>query len=162
MAKTSISPSVSVLTRLAWLVGTGLGAGLSPFAPATIGSLVAVVIYFFLPIPGDSIAFYLLIGFGLLVGVWATGSLITPLDHDPRQAVWDEFVGMWVTCILLPKTIPWLIIAFFCFRVLDVWKPWPGRRLERLPAGLGVMADDLLVGIYGAVLLNAVRLIFFP
>jgi phosphatidylglycerophosphatase A len=151
----------SVVTWLAWLVGTGLGAGLSPFAPATIGSLAALVIYFFLPIPGDSLAFFLLIGFGLAAGIWATGSLITPLDHDPRQAVWDEFVGMWITCLFLPKTIPWLIIAFFCFRVLDVWKPWPGRRLERLPAGLGVMADDLLVGIYGAVLLNTVRLIFF-
>jgi phosphatidylglycerophosphatase A len=161
MAKTSTSPRVPVFTWLGWLVGTGLGAGLSPFAPATVGSLVVVVIFFFLPISGDSIAFFLLTGVGLLAGIWATGSLITPLDHDPRQAVWDEFVGMWVTCFFLPKTIPWLIVAFFCFRVLDVWKPWPGRRLERLPGGLGVMADDLLVGVYGAVLLNAARLIFF-
>ncbi len=150
-----------LLNRLGWLIGTGLGSGLFPVAPATAGSFVALVIYFFLPISGDSISLYLLIGVGFLIGIWATGSLSTPSDEDPRRAVWDEFVGMWVTCLLLPKTLPWLAVAFVCFRILDVLKPWPARRLERLHGGLGIMADDLLVGIYGAVLLNAVRLIFF-
>lgn len=142
-------------------MGTGLGSGLFPIAPATAGSLVAVVIYFFLPFPGDSIAFYLLIGIGFIAGIWATGTLTGPNDHDPRRAVWDEFIGMWATCVLLPKDIAWLAAAFFCFRVLDVLKPWPVRRLERLPGGLGIMADDLLAGVYGAVLLNAIRLVFF-
>jgi phosphatidylglycerophosphatase A len=149
-----------VISPVAWLIGTGLGSGLFPIAPATAGSLVAVVIYYFIPVLGDSLAFYLLIGIGFIVGIWATNTLITPTDHDPRRAVWDEFIGLWTTCLLLPKTIPWMVAAFLCFRVLDVVKPWPVRRLERLPGGLGIMADDLLAGIYGALLLNAARIVF--
>jgi phosphatidylglycerophosphatase A len=117
--------------------------------------LVALVIYRFIPIASDSIVLYLMISVGFIVGVWATDTLISPTDHDPRRAVWDEFIGMWTTCLLLPKTLPWLAAAFICFRILDVLKPWPVRRLERLPGGLGIMADDLLAGIYGAILLNA-------
>ena len=152
---------IPVLRQLAWLVGTGLGSGLFPVAPATAGSLVAVVIYGFAPIPEDSIALYLLIAIGFLVGIPATASLISPTNHDPGKAVWDEFVGMWTTCLFLPKELPWLIAAFFVFRVLDILKPWPVRRLERLPGGLGIMSDDLLAGFFGAALLNGVRLAFF-
>ena len=99
---------------------------------------------------------------GTLLGVWATGTLVSEADEDPGKAVWDEFVGLWVTCLLLPKEFGWLAAAFVCFRILDVLKPWPARRLESLHGGLGIMADDLMVGIYGAILLNAVRLVFFP
>lgn len=145
---------LSVLNRLGWLIGTGLGSGLFPIAPATAGSVVALLIYYFIPVDADSTILYLIIGVGFVVGIWATSTLITPTNHDPRQAVWDEFIGMWTTCLLLPKTLPWLAAAFVCFRILDVVKPFPVRRLERLPGGLGIMADDLLAGIYGAILLN--------
>ena len=149
------------IDRIAWSFGAGFGSGLAPVAPATVASLVAVVVYFFVPIAEDSPALYALISAGFLVGIWATGSLTSPTDPDPKLAVWDEFVGMWATCLLLPKTLPWMVVAFLCFRVLDVWKPWPIRKLERLPGGLGIMADDLLAGLYGAALLNGLRLAFF-
>ena len=68
---------------------------------------------------------------------------------------------MWLTCILLPKTLPWLAAAFVCFRVLDVLKPWPIRRFERLPGGWGIMADDLAAGVVGAVALNVVYRLAF-
>ena len=134
---------------------------MAPIAPATIGSLVALVIYFLLPVSEDSIVFYAMIAAGFVLGIWATGSLVQPTDLDPSRAVWDEFVGMWATCLLLPKSLPWMAAAFVCFRVLDIWKPWPARRLEGLHGGLGIMADDLMVGIYGAILLNSLRLVFF-
>ena len=121
----------------------------------------ALLIYAFIPIAEDSAAFYSLIGAGLLLGIWATGRMTSAGDPDPQRAVWDEFVGMWTTCLLLPKTLPWMAAAFFCFRVMDIAKPWPIRRLERLPGGLGIMADDLLAGLYGAVILNGVRLAWF-
>jgi phosphatidylglycerophosphatase A len=143
---------------LAWLVATGLGCGLAPVAPGTVGSLVALIIYYFLPIAGDSLALYALVGVGFLVGVAATGTLSRPSDADPRRVVWDEFVGMWATCLLLPKSLPWLAVAFLSFRVLDIWKPWPIRRLEQLPGGLGIMADDLVAGLFAAAVLNAWRL----
>ena len=140
--------------RFAWLIGTGLGTGLAPVAPATAGSLAALLIYWATPFDGVSYGLTLMILAGIPLGVWACGMLIRPGDPDPGRAVADEFVGMWVTCLLLPKTLPWLAVAFCCFRALDIWKPWPIRRLERLPGGLGIMADDLLAGVYGAVLLN--------
>ena len=149
------------LARLGWLIGTGLGSGLAPLAPGTVGSLLAILIYSFAPVDEDSVALYALIGGGFFVGIWATGTLISSSDPDPRRAVFDEFVGMWVTCLLLPKTVAWLAAAFLCFRVLDIVKPWPIRRLERLHGGLGIMSDDLLAGIYGAALLNGLRLAFF-
>ena len=147
--------------RLAWLIGAGFGSGLVPLAPATAGALLALLVYVFAPIAEDSTALYSLIGAGFVLGVWATGRLVSPTEHDPQKAVWDEFVGMWTTCLFLPKTAPWMVAAFFCFRAMDIGKPWPIRRLEKLPGGLGIMADDLLAGLCGAGLLNGLRLAFF-
>ncbi len=76
--------------------------------------------------------------------------------EDPKQAVWDEFVGQWVALFLLPKTIPILIASFLIFRALDVWKPFPANDSQKLPGGWGIMVDDLIVGIYTAVILHAV------
>ena len=148
--------------RLAWLIGSGLGSGFFPVAPATAGSLLALAIYWWTPLTGDSPALLFLIGAGFLLGIWATGKMSTDANPVPKQAVWDEFIGMWATCILLPKTLPWMAAAFICFRVLDIWKPWPIRRLERLHGGLGIMTDDLLAGILGAVILNVIRLSLAP
>ena len=148
-------------------IGLGFGAGLSPVAPGTVGSLAALVIYYLLSIPlsGPASETYLLAGLlagliivGFPVGVWATGLLVTEQEPDPGRAVWDEFVGMWITCLLLPREGLWLAAAFFCFRFFDIVKPWPARRLERLPGGWGIMVDDLAAGLYGAVLLNGARL----
>ena len=161
MGKSGLAPVQIWLDRLAWLIATGFGSGLSPVAPGTAGSLAALGIYLLLPIPGDSALLYSLILIGFVLGIWATGRLVTPEEKDPGRAVWDEFVGLWVTCLLLPKTWIWMTAAFLCFRALDIAKPWPARRLERLPGGLGIMADDLLVGIYGAAILNAIRMLFF-
>ena len=159
MARSIQSSSLLLLNKLGWFIGTGFGSGLSPVAPGTAGSLVALVIYYFLPLSSDSIEFYSMIFVGSLLGVWATGTLISEADEDPGKAVWDEFVGLWITCLLLPKELGWMAAAFVCFRILDVIKPWPARRLESLHGGLGIMADDLMVGIYGAILLNVVRLV---
>ena len=139
-----------------WLFGTALGLGLFPVAPATLASLVVVVVYYFLPLESDSLAFYLLVAGSLIVGPWACGTLITSEDPDPKRAVWDEVAGMWLTCLLLPKTLPWLAAAFLLFRILDVLKPWPIRRFEKLPGGWGIMADDVSAGVVGAAALNLI------
>ena len=68
---------------------------------------------------------------------------------------------MWAHCLLLPKSILWLVAAFLLFRILDVVKPWPINRLERLPGGLGIMADDLAAGLVGALILNTAKMVFF-
>ena len=126
-----------------------------------MASFAAVALYFFLPVAEDSITLYLMVGVGFVLGVWATGTLSTASDPDPSLAVMDEVIGMWATCLLLDKSIPWLVAAFLCFRILDVVKPWPINRLERLPGGLGIMADDLAAGFVGALILFGLRIIFF-
>lgn len=151
----------SGMGRLGWLLGSGLGFGLAPVAPATVASFAAVALYYFFPISGDSTILYLMVGVGFALGVWATGTLSSARHPDPSLAVMDEVIGMWATCLLLPKSIPWLAAAFLCFRILDVVKPWPINRLERLPGGLGIMADDLAAGLAGALILNGLRIAFF-
>ena len=151
----------TVVSRAGWAMGTGLGIGLTPIAPATWASLAAVLLYGFSPLDEDSAGFLLLCGLGFLVGIWACQTLITETDDDPKWAVWDEVAGMWITCWFLPKTLPWLVGAFAVFRALDILKPWPIRRFERLPGGLGIMADDLAAGVVGAVGLNVVYRVFF-
>ncbi len=146
----------ALASRAGWAFGTGVGIGLFPVAPATFAALAALLIYGFSPLPEDSPGFFLLVGLGFVLGVWATGTLTRGGDHDPSRAVWDEFIGMWATCLLLPKTLPWLVAAFFVFRVLDIVKPWPIRWFERFPGGWGIMADDLAAGIVGAVALNVI------
>ena len=119
-----------------WLFGTALGVGLFPVAPATLASLVAVAVYAPLPIEGDSPAFLILVAASLVIGPWACGSLIRDDDPDPKRAVWDEVAGVWLTCLFLPKTLPWLAAAFLLFRILDILKPWPHPPLRAAPRGL--------------------------
>ena len=151
----------SMASRLGWLLGSAFGCGLSPVAPATVSSFAAVSLYYFIPVPGDSIILYSMIGVGFVIGVWATGTLSTATRPDPSLAVMDEVIGMWAHCLLLPKSILWLVAAFLLFRILDVVKPWPINRLERLPGGFGIMADDLAAGLVGALILNTARMVFF-
>ena len=142
--------------RLGWLFGTAAGVGLFPVAPATLASLAAVAVYAVAPLEGGSPAFFALAAASVVIGPWVCGSLASADDPDPKRAVWDEVAGMWLTCLFLPKTLPWLAAAFVLFRVLDVVKPWPIRWYERLPGGYGIMADDVAAGVIGAALLNLV------
>ena len=145
-----------LMSRLGWLFGTALGLGLFPIAPATLASLAAVVVYWAVPLGSDSPGFLVLVGASLIIGPWACGSLTSSDDSDPKRAVWDEVAGMWLTCLFLPKTLPWLAAGFLLFRALDVLKPWPIRQYERLPGGYGIMADDVAAGVIGAAVLNLV------
>jgi phosphatidylglycerophosphatase A len=146
------------MKRLAELLGTGLGTGYTPVAPATAASAAAILLYWALPfhLDGRSPWFGGLIAATLLAGIWAAQAMSAPGDKDPKRCVIDEFAGVWTTCILLPATWGWLLAAFVVFRALDIAKPFGIRRLERLPGGLGIMADDLAAGIAGALVLNAI------
>ena len=148
------------MKKVAWFIGTGSGVGLAPVAPGTFGTAAALLIYYVLPVPSGSPIFLSIILVGLVVGIWATGILSTDNNPDPGKVVWDEYVGLWITCFLLPKTWEWLILAFFIFRILDILKPWPIRRVESLPKGWGIMLDDVLAGIYGNLCINITRILF--
>ena len=167
MASSSQRQNNPVVSFVAETIATGLGSGKWPFvAPATVGTFAALVAYWLLDISvfngqGDSVWFFVLIGAVTTVGIWATDYIDNEGDHDPKRGVIDEWVGVWVTVLFLPVTWPWMIAGFFMFRALDILKPLGVRKIEAWPGGWGIMFDDIAAGVLGALVLNAVRLIFF-
>lgn len=88
-------------------------------------------------------------------GIWAAGEVARAAQtEDPGLVVVDEVSGQWITLAgaLSLSATAWLL-AFVLFRILDIWKPFPARKLEDLPGGIGVMADDVMAGIYGALIM---------
>ena len=108
---------------------------------------------------------YLSLIIGLfIVGIWICGKAGRVLGaHDHGAIVWDEMVGFWVTMAVAPSGWLWILAGFVLFRLFDIWKPWPISWLDRrIGGGLGVMADDLLAGIYAALCLYLGSSLFNP
>ena len=144
------------LRRPVQFLAFGLGSGLSPRAPGTAGSALAVLLYLLLlaPLPLEAAA--LVIAAAAVAGVWICGEASRQLGvHDHGGIVWDEFVGMWIALFALPLELPWIVAAFLLFRAFDIVKPWPINRLdERLGGGLGIMLDDIVAGLFAALILQ--------
>ena len=145
----------SLVDRFAMVIASFGMSGFFPVAPATFASAItAVLLYFVLPI--SSLAWAVLLVALMVVGVWSSGRLERMLGEDPSAAVIDEVMGMTLTMIAAPITPFTLVIGFVLFRIFDVLKVWPGRRLERMHGGWGIMLDDVLAGIYAAVVLQVI------
>jgi phosphatidylglycerophosphatase A len=145
------------MMRLALFVCTFGGVGYSPVAPGTAGSAAGLVVYAALRLAGATpLVDALVIGAMIVAGIWS-GTLAERHfgTTDPGPGVIDEVAGMLVTLYALPTGWVVAIGGFFLFRVLDVFKPFPAQRFERLHGGLGMMADDLMVAVYGNLLLRA-------
>lgn len=140
------------------ILATGFGSGFSPFAPGTAGALLATVIWmgYTLVLP-PSTCVVLTIILTLLftvVGIWATNKVIPFWGEDPHQVVVDEMVGVWIPLIAAPAGNIWYALAsFVLFRFFDIAKPLGVRQMERFPGGIGVMADDILAGIYSLLII---------
>lgn len=138
-------------------IASGFGSGLSPVASGTAGSLAALLPWLALrelPLP----MYAVLVAIAFAIGIWASNVVIAQLRvADPGVVVWDEFVGQWITLVPLlgsGRGWAWIVVGFLLFRVFDVWKPWPVSWADRsVEGGLGVMLDDVLAGIYAAVVL---------
>jgi phosphatidylglycerophosphatase A len=124
--------------------------GWFPVAPGTVGSAVGVVLWWALRAAGATLAVELAVAAALFVaGAWAASETERALGvTDPGPVVIDEVMGMCVTLIAAPLSWPAVIAGFVLFRVFDIVKPPPARRLERLHGGWGIMADDLAAAIY--------------
>ena len=141
-----------------WLA-FGFGAGLVPWAPGTMGTLVAIPLYLLLQ--GLSPGVYLLVLVGLfLIGLWACDKTARELGGgDPGAIVWDEILGYLVTMALAPPGWAWILLGLVLFRFFDILKPWPIGPLDRrVTGGLGILLDDLVAGAMAWCLLQAVAL----
>ena len=141
------------------LIATSFGAGFLPVAPGTWGSLVAIALWIPLYIWASNEATVIItISAALIyfiVGTWASNVAEKYWGKDPVAACADETVGQWIALIPVTPVCPWweILIAFALFRIFDIYKPLGIRKLENIPGGLGMMADDILAGIYAAVLI---------
>lgn len=140
-----------------WLA-FGFGSGLSPVAPGTAGSLVAIPLALPLLLLPLSAAL-VLVAAAFVLGVWLCDRVGRRLGvHDHSGIVFDEFVGLWLILILVPPQWAWWLAAFVVFRVFDAAKPWPINWFDRrIHGGLGVMLDDLLAAGFSLAVLKAVQ-----
>jgi phosphatidylglycerophosphatase A len=144
------------MTRLAIFVATGAYSGYFPIAPGTAGSLVGLVLFAALRTFGQPVPEILAIVLLCCAGVWAASLAERHFGReDPGPVVVDEVVGMLVTLVFIPVSLTGALAGFLAFRVLDVVKPWPANRLEHLGGGLGIMADDVMAGVYAHLAVRA-------
>ena len=156
------------LKKLLLIIGQGFGTGLSPIAPGTAGSFVAAIIFYFFI--WDSLTTYLGIGLFLLfilvsffIGIFLLSQL-TDKEKDPKSFVWDEFIGMWISCVpltLVDKDVCLVLLSFLVFRLFDIFKPLGIRSLDNKSGEFYVMIDDVIAGIYSAFLLILIMLFIY-
>jgi phosphatidylglycerophosphatase A len=150
------NPVRIVLTHPAGWIASGFGVGLSPRAAGTVGSLAALLPWWFF-LRHLSWPLYLgclLVAFA--IGVWAANWVIAKTRiEDPSVVVCDEFVGLWIALLLAPEGWPWMAGGFALFRLFDIWKPWPVSWADqKLHGGFGAMFDDVIAGIYALLVLQ--------
>jgi len=150
--------SASLLKDPVHVVALGFGTGLSPVAPGTCGTLLAVPIAFLL-LQVPVITAWIIVLMCIIGGIWITGVSADRLGvHDHPGIVWDEIAAFLALALVLPSGWGWLLGGFLLFRCFDIVKPWPIRDLDhRLRGGLGIMLDDLVAAVFAAVFLRLIE-----
>jgi phosphatidylglycerophosphatase A len=132
------------------------GVGRAPVAPGTVASAVTAAALWLLQLPPLALAAVLIAVVGF--GTWAAEEAERTLGgKDPGAIVVDEVAGMMVAVFAVPLSAAALVVAFLLFRIFDVVKPFPANVAQRLRGGVGVMADDLIAGLYALALVGLAR-----
>lgn len=141
------------------LIATSFGAGFSPVAPGTMGALVAILVWYILSLCMAYSTLQWTLA-GLIVVFTIIGVLSATVSErywgeDPSKVVIDETVGEWIALLAVPAGQHWayIVAAFVLFRFFDIFKPLGVRSMENLKGGYGIMADDILSGVYAAVVM---------
>lgn len=147
-------------------LATGAYLGYAPVAPGTVGSLGCAALMWFLVPQVTSASSPLAVGVMLLstlafvaLAIWAADVAERRLGHDASRIVIDEYAGFVFSVLLLPRSLLVFAVAFVLFRVIDIVKPFPARRAEALPGGVGIVMDDIVAGIYTNILLRVMLLV---
>ncbi len=133
--------------KLSIFLGSIFYSGFSPIAPGTAGTIVTILIMTLLPELSILKQLFLIV-LVTFSGVYCAFQLESIWEKDSQKITIDEAAGMLIAVFALPKTLPIWAAAFVLFRVFDIFKPTPIRTVEYLPGGWGVMADDVIAGIY--------------
>jgi phosphatidylglycerophosphatase A len=143
------------------LLATALGVGYVPVASGTFGSAAGLVLW--AALPASALAQGLAIVVTFVAGSWSATAAERHFERtDPKQVVIDEVMGMLITLFMNPVGWRGLLAAFLLFRLFDIVKPYPANRLEKLPAGVGVMADDAMAAVYANLALRTGLWILAP
>lgn len=136
-------------------LGSGFYTGYISNASGTFASAAALLIYL---IPGfENPAFLLLvISVFIVAGVPIATKFENIYGKDPKECTIDEVVGTWITFIFLPKKIWWILLAFLIWRAMDIFKPFPIRKLEKIKGGWGIMLDDIAAGFGSLIIVNLI------
>ncbi|MEO8257070.1 MAG: phosphatidylglycerophosphatase A [Acidobacteriota bacterium] len=139
-------------------IATVFGVGYVPFAPGTFGSAAGLLVWWLLPASPAAQAIAIVALF--VIGAWSSGVAERHFGGtDPSHAVIDEVMGMVITLFLNPVGGWGVVGGFLLFRIADVIKPFPANRLEALPGGVGVMADDAMAAVYANLALRGALLL---
>ena len=139
--------------NIAAAIATLFGIGRAPYAPGTVASLAALPFAWVLAMVDGRAALLFAAIFATAIGGWASEHYVREKgDKDPSDCVIDELAGQWIACAFAPRSLLGFGAAFVFFRALDIAKPWPLSAAEKLPGGLGVMADDVIAGIIAGLL----------
>jgi phosphatidylglycerophosphatase A len=149
--------SATLLDRVLLLLATGFGLGYIPKAPGTFGSLLGIPLVWGIQRLSLPLAEPLAAGLLFLIGIpiCSAGARLLG-SKDPGAVVFDEIAAFPVVFLGVPLNLVTGAIGFVLFRLFDILKPWPARPLERLPAGLGIMADDFVAALYAAAALRLI------
>ncbi|MBQ4446403.1 MAG: phosphatidylglycerophosphatase A [Prevotella sp.] len=142
----------------AHILTTGFGSGYCPLAPGTAGAVLAVLLWLLASLwLSPVVLFYTTLAVIFLftiLGIVCTNQVIPFWGEDPRRVVVDEMVGVWIPlAVVNPGEWLYIIASLVLFRFFDIVKPLGVRKMENLPGGIGVMADDILAGIYSLVII---------
>ncbi|MCX6149976.1 MAG: phosphatidylglycerophosphatase A [Ignavibacteriales bacterium] len=135
------------------ILGSGFYTGYIPFASGTFGSLVGLLIYCIPGFENIHVIIPAIIVF-FVIGIQIGNKFEKVYGKDPAQCTIDEVMGMWISLLLVPKTILNMVLGFFIWRIFDIIKPYPARDLEKLDGGLGIMIDDFVAAIYSLILVH--------
>ena len=146
-----------VLGNPAHFIAFGFGVGLFPLGPGTLGTVLAFPIYYALAGIVSGVALLGCIVAAVLVGIWVCQVTGRNLGvHDHGGMVWDEVAAFMLVLYFIPPQLVWQVSAFLLFRVFDIFKPPPIRRLDRkIQNGFGVMLDDIVAAFYTLLCLAA-------
>lgn len=162
MRKYNVPPIPSTIwTNPIHFIAFGFGTGALPFAPGTFGTLIAIP--FYLMLANLSVPFYtLLVLIIAALSVWICEKVSKEIKIEDHQGMClDEIVGYLVAMIGAPHGLIWIVLGFIFFRLFDIWKPWPIRMLdEKIQNGFGMILDDVLAGVYSAVILQGLFFVF--